>query len=71
MVRIQKATHPRAHLIHYSIVYSCSEEYVFPVRVFSYFKSNPTLKKQTVSLVTNIPVLLAAEDDPEKPYGHV
>ena len=45
MVRIQKAVHLRAHLICYSILYSCSEEYVFPVRVFSYSKSNPTLKK--------------------------
>ena len=32
-------------------------------------KSNP--EKQTVSLVTNIPVLLAAEDAPENPYSHV
>ena len=46
MVRIQKAVHLRAHLIYYSILYSCSEEYVFPVRVFSYSKSNPTLKNK-------------------------
>ena len=71
MVRIQKAVHLRAHLIYYSILYSCSEEYVFPIRVFSYSKSNPTLKKQTVSLVTNIPVLLAVEDSPKNPYSHV
>lgn len=71
MIRIQKAVHLRAHLICYSILYSCSEGYVFPVRVFSYSKSNPTLKKQTVSLVTNIPVLLAVEDAPENPYSHV